>query len=457
MVFWLSCLCSGFESQADSKVVEHKACLCAQGFTQSPGIDYEKTYLPTSRFNLLRTLIAFAATNSLSFHQIDVKSAFLNAPLKETVYLSIPQGLNLTKDRQSLLFHRRGDHPVWLYIHVDDIAIFGKDTSFFKSEISRELAIKDIGPANLILGVKFTQSPGEICLDQYHFTDSLLFYYGMQECRPVSTPLLPNKNFSPATEEEATELKKLSVNYQSTISSINYLSTATRPNLLHAVSSLSQFLESPGIKHWQGFLHVLRYLHGSPNLFLVYSRNCHHGITAYSNVDWGNCQVTRRLVTGYLALFNNCVVLWKTRKQPTVSLSTAEAEYKALCDLTSEILWLRQWAQECAILHLTTPIPIYEDNQSCIKVANGNCNINNKRMKHTTIIPPYKPTPLPESERIIPLPALSTFLSFLLFPTFCLLFSTHSFLSFPISSLLSLSILCCSTLIQFDHCVQYLS
>ncbi|MBW0505588.1 hypothetical protein O181_045303 [Austropuccinia psidii MF-1] len=73
--------------------IEHKARLCAQGFTQTQGIDFEKTYAPTGRLNSLRALIAHACTNNLEFHQIDVKSAFLNAPLLETVYLSVPQGL----------------------------------------------------------------------------------------------------------------------------------------------------------------------------------------------------------------------------------------------------------------------------------------------------------------------------------------------------------------------------
>ncbi|MBW0516534.1 hypothetical protein O181_056249 [Austropuccinia psidii MF-1] len=77
--------------------IEYKARLCAQGFTQSVGIDFDKIYAPTGQLNSLRTLIAFACINNLQFHQIDIKCAFLNAPLKETVYLAIPQGLNLEK------------------------------------------------------------------------------------------------------------------------------------------------------------------------------------------------------------------------------------------------------------------------------------------------------------------------------------------------------------------------
>ncbi|MBW0514703.1 hypothetical protein O181_054418 [Austropuccinia psidii MF-1] len=79
------------------------------------------------------------------------------------------------------------------------------------------------------------------------------------------------------------------------------------------------------------------------------------------------------------------LVLWQTRKQPTVLLSTSEAEYKALCNLTSELMWLKQWCQECGILTVDKLIPVHEDNQSCINAAKGDCNLNNKRMKHIDI------------------------------------------------------------------------
>ncbi|MBW0478383.1 hypothetical protein O181_018098 [Austropuccinia psidii MF-1] len=82
---------------------------------------------------------------------------------------------------------------------------------------------------------------------------------------------------------------------------------------------------------------------------------------------------------------HGCLIFWKTRKQPSGSISTAKAEYKSLCDLTSELLWFQQWYQEADILHFKSTITVWEDNQSCIKTANGKCNLNTKRMKHVEI------------------------------------------------------------------------
>ncbi|MBW0541403.1 hypothetical protein O181_081118, partial [Austropuccinia psidii MF-1] len=405
-----------------NNVVEYKACLCAQGFTQTPGVDFDKTYAPTGRLNSLRCLIAHAASRGLHFHQIDVKSAFLNAPLAEIVYLSIPQGLNIDQRKSCLrlkkaiyglkqaplawyqrlrewllrigfsscildpcVFFRSKSTLTWLYIHVDNITIFGEDVLTFKQEIAQEFDIKDIGCADLMLGIKVTHGIGSISLDQSHFTESLLDLYGLSQCKSVATPLEPHVHLHPATTEELAKFQSLGVNYRSAIGSINYLSTATRPDLSHAVSSLSQFLENPGINHWNGFLHVLRYLRGTQGLGLVYTQGDHCGIVGYSDADWGNCRSTRRSVTGFLAQFGGNLILWKTRKQPSVSISTAEAEYKALCDLVSELLWLRQWCNECGLLIDNSAIPIYEDNQSCINTANGDCNLNNRRMKHVDI------------------------------------------------------------------------
>ncbi|MBW0552156.1 hypothetical protein O181_091871 [Austropuccinia psidii MF-1] len=206
-----------------------------------------------------------------------------------------------------------------------------------------------------MLGIKVTQNGESITLDQQHFTEALLEQYGMADCRPSPTPLVTNEHLIPVTSKEILKLKELKINFRSAVGRINYLSSATRPDLSFAVSTLLHYLECPGIRHWHAFLHVLRYLKA------------------------------RRSVTGFLATFHGCLILWKKQKQPSVSTSTAEAEYKALCDLTSELLWLKQWCQEANLFVLAEPITVWDDNQSCINTSNGNCNFNKKRMKHVDI------------------------------------------------------------------------
>ncbi|MBW0548225.1 hypothetical protein O181_087940 [Austropuccinia psidii MF-1] len=200
--------------------------------------------------NSLKNLIAFAASRGLLFHQVDFKSAFLNAPLTETVYLSIPQGLNLDQRKSCLrlkksiyglkqtplawydrlkkwlfkvgftpylldpcVFFRQNPVQLWLYIHVDNIAIFGLEVKYFKEEISKEFEIKKIGTTDLILGVKISHSDNFIFLDQQNFTKALLELYGMEKCKPVVTPLPPQTHLVPALEEDLSKFNAFNVSY----------------------------------------------------------------------------------------------------------------------------------------------------------------------------------------------------------------------------------------------------
>ncbi|MBW0534710.1 hypothetical protein O181_074425, partial [Austropuccinia psidii MF-1] len=373
-----------------NQIIKHKARLCAQGFSQTQGRDYTKTFAPTARLNSLRTLIAVAAARGLKFEQLDIKSAFLNAPIEEDVYLMIPQGLDRDKRNvclklkkaiyglkqaplawyrqlstwlmklgfkiskaDSCVFYLEEPEPIWLFLHVDDIAIFGKHLTEFKRAIEKEFRTKMLGMADLMLGIKIIHQPDSITLTQSHYIDSLLDSYGIA------------------------------------VGSLSYLSTATRPDLSYSISALSQFLENPGITHWNLFLHVLKYLKGTSEFGLRYQKNLEKPIVAYSDADWGNCRITRRSTTGYLIKINNNLIIWKTRKQPTVSLSSAEAEYKLLTDLTSEILWLRQFCKETKIAEVKEAIVVHEDNQGCIDTANSDCNTNTRRMKHIDIQLPF--------------------------------------------------------------------
>ncbi|MBW0532418.1 hypothetical protein O181_072133 [Austropuccinia psidii MF-1] len=405
-----------------TKQDEHKARLCAQGFSQTHGVDFSKTFAPTGRLNSLRTLISFAASHNLKFEQLDIKSAFLNAPLEEDVFLTIPQGLDLDKQTSCLklhkaiyglrqaprawynclsnwlattgfkaavsdpcVFHQKDNCPIWIFVHVDDIAIFGKNLDKFKKEIEQEFKTKLLGQANLLLGIKIHHDIDFIRLTQEHYVESVLDLYGMNDCRSVATPLIPNEHLKAATLNELEEFEKSNLNYRSAIGSLSYISTATRPDILYAVSALSQFLKKLGMNYWKAFMDVLRYLRGTSSMCISYKRGIIHEAVAYSDADWGNCRVTRRSVSGHLILFNEGLVIWKTKKQPTVSLSSAEAEYKLLCNLASEVLWFQQFCEEVELTNNSQPMKIYEDNQGCIDTANSDCNANSRRMKHVEI------------------------------------------------------------------------
>ncbi|MBW0535535.1 hypothetical protein O181_075250, partial [Austropuccinia psidii MF-1] len=365
---------------------EYKARLCAQGFVQTFGEDYFKTFAPTGRMHSLRTLIAFSVTNSLKFQQLDIRSAFLNARLEEEVYLGIMQGLNFDKKTHCLKLKKAiYGSPTWLFFHVDDIAVFGKDVDSFKSQLKTKFDVKDMDNAELMLVIQIVQFPEGLALSQAHYIESLLMLYGMENCRPVVTPMVPGLHLSEASLEQKEAFKKLKISYCSAVGSLSYLSVATRPDISFVVTSLSQFLELPGIENWKAFLHVLRYLRGASQQSIVYSEGGRQSVQSYCDTDWGNCHQTQRSVTGFGVNFNDCLIIWKTRKQSTVSLSTAEAEYRALTDLTTKLLWLRQFLQELLLDLVDVPIDVFSNNQACINTANSNSNSNNWRMKHVGI------------------------------------------------------------------------
>ncbi|MBW0537692.1 hypothetical protein O181_077407 [Austropuccinia psidii MF-1] len=228
------------------------------------GFDFSKTFAPTRRLNSLRTLISFAVSRNLLFEQLDIKSAFLNAPLEEEVYLTIPQGLDSDKKHKCLklekaiyglkqaplaryrrlslwllsigfkisksdacVFFSKGDDPIWLFLHVDNIGVFGKNLSNFKKKREKEFQTKILGKADLMLGIKIIHDTNSITLSQGHYIDSLLDLYGMKNCKPVGIPLIPNSHLNIASQEERSLFEELEVNYRSAIGSLSYLSSAT--------------------------------------------------------------------------------------------------------------------------------------------------------------------------------------------------------------------------------------
>ncbi|XP_028801505.1 uncharacterized protein LOC114756740 [Neltuma alba] len=127
--------------------------------------------------------------------------------------------------------------------------------------------------------------------------------------------------------------------YRRLVGRLIYL-TNTRPDISFVVQVLSQFMHIPTKTHMAAALGVIRYLKGTPGHGILLSAEGNFRLKCFCDADWGSCPTTRRSVTGYILKLGGSLIKWKTKKQATISRSSAEAEYRALGSAVSEIVWM---------------------------------------------------------------------------------------------------------------------
>ena len=157
--------------------------------------------------------------------------------------------------------------------------------------------------------------------------------------------------------------------YRQLVGSLNYLTT-TRPNIAYFVNILSQFMANPRESHEKAGKRVLRYLKGTDNFGLKYSDAFDVELIGHSNLDWDGDPNDRKSTIGYAFNISSGIVTWSSKKQPTISLSSTKAEYKALCSATCEAIWLRRILEDVGE-DKKEPMIIKCDNQRSIKLANN--------------------------------------------------------------------------------------
>lgn len=253
-----------------------------------------------------------------------------------------------------------------------------------KYELSTKFRMKDLGEARQVLGMRITRKGGAIGLDQQRYTEELLQRFNMVDCNPTSTPAEVNlrltKAMSPKTEQEKERMQN--VPYRELVGGLQFLAQCTRPDIAYSVNAVSSFCSNPGETHWTAAKRILRYLQGTKSKGLVFRKKDNASFEGFSDADWGNDQDSRRSVTGYLFQFGDGSVSWSSRKQPTVALSTMEAEYMALSAASQEALWWRGFRSE--LLGRKEPITIHCDNRSAICLAEKEIGYS-PRSKHIDV------------------------------------------------------------------------
>ena len=402
----------------EGKVERCKARLVARGYSQTYGIDYDETFAPVAKMSTVRILISCATNFGWPLHQLDVKNAFLHGDLQEEVYMEVPPGWSkpeasgmVCKLKKSLYglkqsprawFDRfrwalcdmgykqcNGDHTLFyrhlgrkitmLAVYVDDIIITGDNEAeieCLKKNLSKQFEVKDLGQLRYFLGIEIARSPKGIFLSQRKYVLDLLSETGMLGCRPASTPIDPNHKLC---AESGDPVNKES--YQKLVGKLIYL-CHTRPDISYAVSVVSRYMHDPRSGHLDAVNRILKYLKGSPGKGLMFKSHGHLNVEGYCDADWASSLDDRRSTSGYCVFVGGNLVSWRSKKQPVVSRSTAEAEYRAMSQGLCEILWVRNLLSELKVLR-KGPSMLHCDNKSAISIANN--PVQHDRTRHIEI------------------------------------------------------------------------
>nr|GEX58208.1 hypothetical protein [Tanacetum cinerariifolium] len=312
-------------------VLKNKARLVAQGFGQEEGIDFEESFVPVARMQAIHIFIANVAHNNMTIYQIDDNPSHVYK-LKKALY-----GLKQAP-------------RAW----YDMLLSFLISQQFSK------------GAVDLTLFTRHVRN--DLLLVQIYVDDIISASTNIAMCDEFANQI--TNKFKMLMMDEDLQGKPVDATlYRGMIGSLMYL-TASRPDLIYPVCLCARYQAKPTKKNLQPVKRIFRYLNGTINMGLWYSKDTDMSLTAYADADHAGCQDTRRSTSGSAQFLVDKLVSWSFKKQKSTAISSTEVEYIALSGCCSQILWMRSQLTDYGFQF--NKIPLYCDNKSVIALCCNN-------------------------------------------------------------------------------------
>ncbi|UYV66610.1 MFSD5 [Cordylochernes scorpioides] len=391
-----------FKISKDQENKTYKARLVAMGYHQIPGRDYNESFSPVIKNATLRTILSMAATKDSVIKLFDVKAAYLNGNIENTIFMEQPAGfvqdrnkvcklnksiyglpqsgrswyekfsqvlhdcgLEKLKSDPCLFKWKNEDKYFYVGIYVDDFITVSdsEDTSNrFINKLRHHLEIKDVTCKGMFLGIKIIQDKEGISLQQSHYVQQILQKYGLENCKEVPTPGSKEINLDNHIEDDNCDQHT----YQEALGMLMFLAVNTRPDIAYITSKLSQYSRQPKQMHWTAIKRVMRYLRGTIDLGVKFERGKTGILKSYADASWSTTH-DGKSYGGYVLKLGEATIDWKSSKQPLVALSTMEAEMIAACESCCQIKWIINLLRELEEWNfMEKPTAIYTDSQSLI-------------------------------------------------------------------------------------------
>jgi hypothetical protein len=289
-------------------------------------------------------------------------------------------GFRMSNANHSLYVRKSDEGIVVITIYVDDLIVGGdneKEVEHVKRLLKQKFDMKDLGELKLFLGIEVIKTAEGIWLSQRQYALDMLSKYGMGGCKPISVPLNQNGKLS----ADVGEVLEDATMYRKIVGSLIYM-TITRPDLNYTVGLESQYMQVPRKPHLDGVRHTLRYVSATTDYGLFYEASTELQVHGYVDVDWAGSISDKRSTSGFMFSFGSADVTWSSKKQPTVALSSTEAEYKGAAMAACEVAWLRKLLGDLG-LHVDRQVVIYCDNLSSIQLARN--PVFHARTKHIEV------------------------------------------------------------------------